>query len=73
MKFDPIDIVEYIIFIVDEFAVHFGLDEFQSYRYIKNHGGLEFIENNYGVMHTLDDNESVESVAIFCKKNGGLL
>ena len=73
MNFDINDIIEYIFFIVDEFASRFGLDEHQSYRYIKNHGGLEFIENNYGVMHTLTDNESVESVANYCKRMGGLL
>ena len=73
MNYNPIDIAEFIFFIIDEFAALFRLTEHQAYRYIKNHGGLEFIEQNYGVMHTLDDKECVESLALFCKRNGGRL
>lgn len=32
-----------------------------------------FIEQHYGIMHTLDFNEAVESVALYCRKTGGLL
>lgn len=67
------DIVEYTIAIVAEFASKFGLTEKQAYRYINFHKGLTFIEENYGIMHTLDFNEAVESVAIFCRKSGGEL
>lgn len=73
MKYDPLDIADYIFYIVDEFAACFNLNELQAFRYLKNHGGINFIEQNYGVMHTLDDKDSVESIALFCKRNGGLL
>lgn len=73
MKYNPKDIAEYIFFIIDEFASKFSLTEHQAYRYIKNYGALEFIEDNYGIMHTLDDMEIVESIALFCKRKGGLL
>ena len=73
MKHNQIDIAEYILFIIDEFATMFGLTEHQAFRYIKIHGGLDFIEKNYGIIHTLDDREAVESVAQFCKRNGGLI
>ena len=53
MKYNIRDIIEYIIALVNEFAKRFGLTEIQAYRYIRIHKGIAFIEENYGVMHTL--------------------
>ena len=73
MKNSVRDILEYTIAIISEFATNFNLTEKQAYHYINFHKGLDFIEENYGIMHTLDFNEAVESVAIFCRKRGGEL
>ena len=73
MKYTIRDILEYTIAIVSEFASKFNLTEKQAYRYINFHKGINFIEENYGIIHTLDFNEAVESVAIFCRKSGGEL
>lgn len=73
MKYSPRDIAEYIIALVDEFALRFGLSDTQAYNYIRNHRGISFIEENYGIIHTLDFNEAVDSVALFCRKSGGAL
>ncbi len=67
------DIFEYIIALVNEFAKRFGLSDKQAYNYISFHHGITFIEQNYGVIHTLDFNEAVDSVAIYCRKSGGEL
>ena len=67
------DIVEYILALIDEFAETFGLTEHQAYRYIKNHEGIGFIEENYGIFHTLSFRESVDGLAEFCKRRGGTL
>ena len=34
---------------------------------------LSSIEKNYGIIHTLDFNEAVESVAGYCRRFGGEL
>ena len=73
MRYDIKDIIEYTIALVNEFAKKHSLTEEQAYRYIRNHKGLKFIENNYGIMHTLDFNEVVESLSLFCRKDGGSL
>ena len=73
MESKNIDIAEYIIFMINKFASNFKLSEHQAYRYMKIHGGIEFIEENYGIMHTLDDEDSLQGIANFCKRNGGLL
>ena len=65
--------MEYIIALVNEFAKKFNLSDKQAFNYIRNHQGISFIEDNYGIIHTLDFQEAVESVALFCRKTGGLL
>ena len=73
MKYNTRDIMEYIIALVNEFAKKFNLSDKQAFNYIRNHQGITFIEENYGIIHTLDFQEAVESVALFCRKTGGLL
>lgn len=73
MKYNIRDIIEYIIALVNEFAKRFGLTEKQAYRYIRLYNGIAFIEQNYGIIHTLDFNEAVDSVTLFCRMKGGQL
>ncbi len=67
------DIFEYIIALVNEFAKKFGLSDKQAYNYIRYHRGISFIEQNYGIIHTLDLTEAVESVVVHCRRTGGQL
>lgn len=73
MKYNVRDILEYIIALVNEFAKKFNLTDVQAYRYIRIHKGVTFIEENYGIIHTLDFDEAVNSVAMFCRREGGAL
>ena len=73
MKYDNRDIIEYIIVLVNEFAKRYGLTEQQAYKYIRMYGGVAFVEQHYGIMHTLDFDEAVDCVATYCRKNGGEL
>lgn len=67
------DIFEYIIALVNEFAKKFGLSDKQAYNYIRQYKGVAFIEQNYGIIHTLDFAEAVDSIATYCRKAGGQL
>ncbi len=73
MKYSVRDILEYIIALVDEFAKKFNLTDVQAYRYIRIHKGISFIEENYGIIHTLDFDEAVTSVVMYCRRTGGAL
>ncbi len=73
MNYNIRDIFEYIIALVNEFANTFSLSDKQAYNYIRRHGGIMFIEKNYGIIHTLDFKEAVESVASYCRRFGGRL
>ncbi len=73
MKYSIRDILEYIIALVSEFAKRFSLSDVQAFRYLKLHNGIKFIEEHYGIIHTLDFSEAVDSVALYCRKTGGVL
>ncbi len=73
MAYKVSDIIEYIVAVVSEFASKFNLTDKQAYRYINFHNGIAFMEENYGIIHTLDFDEAVESVAMFCRRSGGKL
>lgn len=67
------DKIEYIIMLVKLFAKHFGLSYLQAFRYISLHGGIEYVEKHYDILHTLPFDDQVEGLAAFCHKKGGML
>lgn len=67
------DKVEYIIALINEFAKRFKLTDVQAYRYITHYNGIDMIDEHYNVMHTLDFDEMVNSLAIYCNRQGGAL
>ena len=73
MKRNVRDIIEYIIAVINGFSKRYGLSEKQAYLYIRVHKGVGFIEENYNIIHTLDFNEAIESVALYCRKTGGTI
>ena len=73
MAYKVRDVIEYIVAVVSEFASKYNLTDKQAYRYISFHKGISFLEDNYGIIHTLDFDEAVDSVARFCRSAGGEL
>ena len=67
------DKVEYIIALINEFAKRFKLTDVQAYRYIAHYKGIDMIDEHYNIMHTLDIDEMVNSLAIYCNRQGGAL
>lgn len=73
MEYNIRSIIEYTIALVNEFAKRFNLSEKQAYRYIRNHNGIAFIEEHYGIIHTLSFDDVVDDIALICRKSGGTL
>ena len=67
------DVIEFIVAVVSEFAFRYNLTDKQAYRYISFHKGISFLEENYGIIHTLDFDDAIDSVAMFCRRSGGEL
>lgn len=73
MNYNIRDIFEYIIALVNEFATRFSMSDKDAFNYIRHNQGIAFIEKNYGIIHTLDFDEAVDSVADYCRRLGGSL
>ena len=73
MSKDRVDIIEYTIALINEFAKKFGLSEAEAFGYIDRCSGLKLIEECYGIMHTLSFADSVDGMASYCRKHGGTL
>ena len=67
------DKVEYIIALINEFAKRFRLTDVQAYRYVAHYKGIDMIDEHYNIMHTLNLDEMVNSLAIYCNRQGGAL
>lgn len=65
--------IEYIVWLISEFAARHKMSLAQSYKYLNNHSAISFANNNYGVMHTFSVDSAVDDLTSFCKRNGGRL
>ena len=73
MSTDTPNIVEYIIAVINEFAARHKISAIQSYNYLAEHKGMQFLEKYYGINHTLSFNEIVDDLTELCSNNGGKL
>ena len=46
---------------------------YKAYRYVAHYKGIDMIDEHYNIMHTLDLDEMVNSLAIYCNRQGGNL
>lgn len=65
--------IEYIVWLISEFASRYKMSLTQAYKYLNNHEAITFADNNYNVMHTFSLDSAVDDLANFCKRNGGLV
>lgn len=70
MNYSIRDILEYTIALISDFAKKYSLTDVQAFRYIKAYNGISFIEENYGIIHTLSFEDAI-SLALFCRRKGG--
>ena len=68
-----LDVIEYTVVLISEFAKRFGLSEADAFRYIDRYNGMKLIDQCYGIMHTLSFADSVDGMASYCRRNGGKL
>ena len=64
-------IISYIVLCIKNFSKEFDLSFIESYRYLENFGGLQFIIKHYEIEHTLSINDAIEDMQAVCRKNGG--
>lgn len=64
-------LLAFTIAVISEFAVAYGINSQQAFRYLDKYKGLDFVEEFYDVEHTLSFADVVEDVAKVCRRNGG--
>ena len=67
------NIIEYLVLIVSEFAKYKKISEAEAYAYLGGYGALALCERHYGIMHTLSVEENIESLSEYCRRKGGNL
>lgn len=73
MARETVNIIEYTIALISEFAKRYNLSDVESFQYIDKYGGMTLIDQCYGIMHTLSFSDSVTGLASYCRRNGGTL
>lgn len=68
-----IDKIDYMVALIAEFAKRYQLTTMQAARYISRWGAIELCEKHYEIMHTLPWSDNVESIATYCRRQGGNL
>lgn len=63
--------IEYIVSCVGEFAMQNRLTNAQSYLYLKQFGGIEFLTRFYEAEHLLSIDDAVVDLKNICLRNGG--
>ena len=73
MSKSTLDIINYIVALITEFAKAHGITSQQAYKYLQEFKGLDFVEEFYDVEHTLSFDDAVEDLSFYCKRMGGTL
>jgi len=67
------DIIDYIAFMINEFALKHNLSMNQSFDYLKKYNGINFLEDFYDVEHCENPNITLRSLQEICRNEGGNL
>ena len=67
------NMTDYFVVCINEFAKKFELTAKDAMLYLDKYNGLHFLEEFYEVQHMLSFDETVDNLAIICRKHGGKL
>lgn len=65
--------IEFMVALIAEFAKKYQLTDAQAAQYMSRWGAIELCEKHYDIMHTLTWDDNIESIAIYCRRQGGNL
>ena len=71
MTKSDMNVLDYIIVCISEFAYQHEMHMRDAYIYLSRHKGIEFLKEFYDVEHTLSFDGVMDDLASICRKNGG--
>jgi len=66
-------LAEFMVMSVGDFAKEKHLSVKESFSYLNEHKGLDYLQDFYDVEHTLSTDDTIEALTIVCRENGGTL
>ena len=66
------DKVSFISLIIPEFALTYKMDVQKAYFYLKQYGGIDYLNRHWWALHTDTPYWAVRSMFQICRRNGGL-
>jgi hypothetical protein len=73
MAKEEINILDYIVVCISEFASRYGMHMRDAYIYLSQNKGIEFLKDFYDVEHTLSFDDVMDDLTSVCQKNGGAI
>jgi hypothetical protein len=67
------DEIDYIAFMVNEFALQHKLSIKESYNYLSSYGGVKFLDKHYEVEHCENPLITLDTLQRICSREGGYL
>lgn len=67
------DKITYIVALIAEFAKRFGITDAEAAQYMNRYHATALCDKHYGIMHTLSFADNVDSIAAYCRRQGGTL
>jgi hypothetical protein len=71
MAKEDVDLLNYIVVCISEFARRYSMHMRDAYIYLSQHSGIEFLKEFYDVEHTLSFEDVLDDLTVICKRNGG--
>lgn len=65
------NMIDYIVVCVNDFADAHRMDCVAGFDYLREHGGIAFLEANYDIEHTYSIDVAVSDLVQVCRRNGG--
>ena len=67
------DKAQYVVALIADFAVQYGLTTSEAVRYLDRYKALELYDRQYGYLHTQSFASNVREIAAYCRRMGGTL
>lgn len=65
--------MEWTVIFILEFGRKYGLTMKQAFNYLSRYKAIDFIDRNYGYVHTQSFASMVDDIAEYCHRHGGAL
>ena len=73
MSREEINKIDYMVVCVNEFAERFIMNYKDAFNYLLKYNAIKFLNENYGIEHTLSIEDAIDDIVIIAKNNGGNL